>query len=339
MSYKGSICYAKTINFDFGLQQRPMHVMRLLAERGWKVYFINPEDENKNPCKVRERFGNLEVYNNWKIFKERVPKVDIYFSSWAIRHVDLDEIDSQIVVYDSLDNFKEWEDDEPIMIKKSDIVFTTSEPLYKIRTKEHTNVTMCRNGCFSELGNKTYDIPDDLKKIKDLGKPILLFSGAVAPWVDVDIMKKIADKYSLVVVGKPWDRKIPKNIHYLGCKTYDKLQAYYAHCDIGLLPFLKSHQAAYYSNPIKCYEYATHGKQTVAYDIPEACIYKDVVLTSRKEKDFMKNIEVALLNVNNQDIINKCKKMASENNWNNRVDIIEENIMKMMKERNILPCQ
>jgi len=341
MEYKGSILYANTIDFDFGLQQRPMHVMRLLAERGWKVYFINPHDKKNKHKKIRERIGNLEVYNSWEVFKKRVPNVDVYFSSWAKRHLELNEINTKMVVYDSVDNFKEWEKDEPIMMSKSDIVFATSMPLYKIRSKQHSNVTICRNGCFSDLGNKTYEIPEDLKLIKKTSqKPILLFSGAVAPWIDIHLMEKLGMMYSVVIVGKPFGKNIPKNCIYLGLKKYDKLQAYYAHCDIGLLPFLKSDQAAYYSNPIKCYEHAAHGKQIVAYDIPEANLYPDVVITARKEGDFIQKINFALKRKDDPGVISDCKKMASENDWNQRVDVIENTIIKYLNkiscERNIL---
>lgn len=333
MEYKGSILYANTIDYNFGLQQRPMHLMRLLAERGWKVYFINPEDNKKKNRRVRERIGNLEIYNSWEVFKKRVKDIDVYFSSWAKRHVELNEINTKMVVYDSVDNFEEWEKDEPIMISKSDIVFTTSHPLYKIRSKQHNNVIMCRNGCFSELGNQKYKIPEDLQRIKMTSKkPILLFSGAIASWVDTSLMSKLALTYCVVIVGRPFGASIPKNCIYLGLKKYDELQAYYAHCDIGLLPFLKSNQAAYYSNPIKCYEYAAHGKQVVAYDIPEATLYNNVVVTARKEKEFIQKINFALKRKDDQNIIDKCKQMARENDWNDRVDIIENAIISYLEK-------
>jgi hypothetical protein len=339
LSIKGTLCYANTIDFNFGLQQRPMHLMKLLAERGWKVYFINPKQPNDKEDKNIKVIGNLEIYNDWNFFAKKVKKVDVYFSSWAKRYVDLNNIKYKIVVYDSLDNFKDWQKFEPTMISKSDIVLTTSSPLYELRKKEHNNVSMCRNGCFSELGYKSYRVPNDLREIKNLKKPVLLFSGAVADWVDQNILAKLGSKYSVVIVGRPWGVKLPKKCYYLGCKEYDKLQAYYAHCDLGLLPFLKSNQTAYFSNPIKCYEYAAHGKQTIAYNIPEACLYPDVVIPSKDENEFLENIEMVLSRKDNEEIINKCKQMAKENDWNTRVDIIENNILKFAESKGIELCK
>lgn len=316
-----TILYANTIDYDFALQQRPHHLMNILAQRNWKVFWVH----NKKTNTIREISNqNVILYYNWELFKRKFPHVNVYFSSWSHRHVDLDQINYDICVYDSLDNFQANESQEEKMIDKADVLLTTSQMLYDLR-KDHKNIHMCRNACFPEMGNKQYNEP---KEFKDLKRPIILFSGALArDWCDLELIEKIAQLYTVAIIGLPWGiKKMPNNINFFGSRTYNELQSYYAHCDINILPF-KRCQISDYSNPIKNYEAMSHGKITVAMDIPEATIYPDVVYASKDHSEFLKNIQVALRNKDKQDIINKCKQTAIENSWYNRVDVIEKAIL------------
>ncbi len=128
-----TILYANTIDYEFSLRQRPHHIMDIFSQRGWKVFWV---DQHKQSGKLRNRLNeNLEIYYDWEVFKKRNPKVDVYFSSWSFRHVDLNEIDYKVCVYDSLDNFEQNSTQEHLMIDKADILLTTSQPLYDLRSK------------------------------------------------------------------------------------------------------------------------------------------------------------------------------------------------------------
>lgn len=320
-----TIVYANTIDYDHPLQQRPMHIMNEFAKSGkYKVYYVN---QTQRTDKVRDRISeNLEVYHNWEVFKKRVPEVDIYFSSWSFRHVDLDEIKAKLVVYDSLDNFEQNEPEEINMINKADILCTTSDTLYDIRKYQHSNIHIVRNGCFPEKANNNYPVPEDLKPFKDTGKPILLFSGALAYWCDLQLVEKLGKKYQVVIVGLPWAiDKIPESVHYLGKKKYDELQAYYQHCDVSLLPF-KRCQVSDFSNPIKMYEAMVFGKPTVSTDIPEALIYPEAVLSSRNHSEFFENVEKALELTKQDSYRDKVIKLSYKNTWEQRVKQIDKAI-------------
>lgn len=327
------IVYCRTIDYNFDLQQRPHHIMNELANRGYDIRWLNT-DYYKGPVPI-EGFSfineNLKVYYDWNDFKDKFKHPDIYFSSWSDRYKDLYHIKPKYgVLYDSLDNFYENSKNESDMINMADIVLTTSQSLFKLRKKEHNDVVMCPNGCFPELGEKPYPIPNDLKEKVDMNKPIILFCGALARWCNLKLLKQIASKHQLVFIGKPWNIPIPENLIYLGCKNYSEMQAYYNHCDITLLPFNKM-QEAIYSDPIKVYESLVHGKICVSTNIEEACKFdKKTVYTSKSDGDFLQNINRALKQKGNKDIELLCKKEAEKHSWLNRVDIIEEQILKLV---------
>lgn len=329
-----TIVYANTIDYDHPLQQRPHHIMNLFAKNGWKVYYVN---QNTRTDKVRDRINeNLEVYHNFDVFCKRVPEVDVYFSSWSWRYVDLEKVKAKVVVYDSLDNFEQNESEEVNMINAADVLIVTSDPLYEIRQHQHDNIHIARNACFAELGQKQYEVPEDLKPFKKTGKPILLFSGALASgWCDLELVEKIAKKYQVVVVGLTWGiEKVPNGVHYLGAKKYDELQAYYQHCDVSLLPF-KRCQVSDYSSPIKSFEAMSHGKPTVSTDIPEALLFKDVILCSSSHGEFITNIDKAIKLSKQNDFIEKCIQTAKENTWEQRFNVIENAIYDFCNKRGI----
>lgn len=326
-----SIAYFNTIDYDFALKQRPHHLMDIFSQRGYHVYWIN---KSFNIHCNRERLNdNFTLYHNWDLFKKRVPKIDIAFTSWSHKHKELNELNYKIHIYDSLDNFEENASDEHLMVEKADILLTTSQPLYDLRKNQHPNIHMCRNACFPELGNQAYQVPQEFIGLK---RPILLFSGALSgSWCDIELVEKLASKFTLAVVGIGWGlSKAPKDIVYIGKKSYKDLQAYYHHCDVNILPF-KRCQVADYSNPIKNYEAMSHGKITVATDIPEATIYPDAVYASRNHIEFINNVYRALRCKDDIEIINKCKNIASQNSWYSRVDVIEQAIDKFAVKNNI----
>jgi glycosyltransferase involved in cell wall biosynthesis len=331
MSQK-TIVYANTIDWGIkGLTQRPQHLMSLLSQRNYKVYFIN---QTQRTDIIRERITeNLEIYHNWEVFLKRVPKVDIYFSSWANRHVDLNKIEAECVVYDSLDSFPEHENNELLMINKSNIVLAASQPLYDLRSTQHSNVHLCKNACFGEYGDKEYSIPEDLKQFKQSGKPIILFSGALSSsWCSLDLVERIAREYTVVFVGRRWDVHVPKSVHYLGSKTHEELQAYYRHCDVNILPFVRG-QIADNSSPIKLWEAMIHGTPSVASDIPEALAYPDVILSSKNDMEFMSNIKKAIRLKRDENYRKFAIETGKQNTWNHRVDVIDNAIQKFFENK------
>lgn len=311
--------------------------MNELANRGYQIRWLNTDYYRGNTlCQEYTDINeNIKVYYNWEKFKNLFRRTDIYFGSWAERYKDLKYITPKYgVLYDSLDNFAENEKHEKDMLAKADVVFTTSQSLYRLRRKEHSNVVLCPNGCFPSKGNVSYDIPQDLKDNADMNKPIILFSGALAQWIDIGLLKMVAEKHQLVFVGKLFNvPKVPESFINLGCKTYDELQAYYQHCDITLLPFNRK-QEAVFSDPIKTYESLAHGKICVSTKIEESEKFdKKTVYMSKSREHFMQNINKAINRIGNKDIERLCRKEAEKHSWSNRVDIIEKEIIKLVNMR------
>src|SRR5690606_31231371 len=142
-------------------------------------------------------------------------------------------------------------------------------------------------------------------------------------WCSIDLVEKIARQYCLIVVGRSWNLKTnPKGIHYLGTKTHDELQAYYRHCDVNILPFIRG-QIADFSSPIKNFEAMIHGIPTV---IPEAVSYEGVILSSRDHYEFMSNIKKAVKLKKSEEYKKLAIETGKQNTWEKRFEVIQSAI-------------
>lgn len=93
------------------------------------------------------------------------------------------------------------------------------------------------------------EIPEKLAPIVKKGKPLVGYHGALAAWLDYDLLKYIAtsNQYSIVLIGDCYDSSLKssgilghKNIYYIGHVPYADLPQYAHFYGITIIPFLKS---------------------------------------------------------------------------------------------------
>jgi glycosyltransferase involved in cell wall biosynthesis len=340
-----NICYANTIDYEHPFQQRPHHLMNELAKRGHNIFWVNStQDVNRFRTRIND---NLSVYHNWEKFHPKFKgNIDVYFTSWSHRWVDIEKLAPKMTMYDSLDLFPANESQEVNMVKHADVLLTTTSNLYDYH-RQHTDkpIYRCENGCFPKYRNLIHTIPQD---IKDITKPIVLFTGAMAihpdmGWVDFELISKISKKYNLVVVGGLWGvsrefmdahKDIFSRITFVGTKDYDTLQKYYASCDVNLLPFRRC-QTSDYSDPLKLVEGCNHGKICVATDIPAAVelnkLYPNAIMVSSTHDGFLRNIDLAISKSKDIVVQQECMSLANSHSWDSKVDIIERVITSHME--------
>lgn len=161
------------------------------------------------------------------------------------------------------------------LIARSDVVITTSPPLYEAKRRLHPNVHQLEHGVDHEhLSRALSDqvvVPDELH---NLPRPILGFVGVVGDWVDVELIAGLARRRpqaSVVIIGPQAAPKGPAanlpNVHWLGPRDHSLLPAYLKGFDVGLIPF-RHVPLAHNANPIKLYEYLAAGVPTVSTVLP-----------------------------------------------------------------------
>lgn len=120
--------------------------------------------------------------------------------------------------------------------------------------------------------------------------PILGFYGALAPWLDYELLTELADlmpECNLVLIGPnlacPVSLLQRSNVHWLGSRDHEQLAAYAQHFDVALLPFRDCPQIKA-CNPLKMREYLAAGCSVVSTRFEAAMEQAGVDVTSGREE-------------------------------------------------------
>ena len=199
--------------------------------------------------------------------------------------------DPDLVIYDAVDEpaeeFASWAPYYPEILKKANLIFCSSQSIYDYFIKRHPQVLLIPNGVdFVHFSPSSHIRPIDLPS----GKPIIGYSGAIAPWIDWKLLKFVIEEnpeFNFVFIGALFQlTKFPlkqsKNVFYLGLKSYHELPAYLHHFDIGLIPFLQTEMTKG-CNPIKLYEYYAAGIQVLGTPLPELLTIPKINLESNPQ--------------------------------------------------------
>jgi glycosyltransferase involved in cell wall biosynthesis len=189
----------------------------------------------------------------------------------------------EAVVYYCVDAFGEFsgynrgwiEQRERELIDRSDVVITTSSPLFQSKRSMHPNVHLIEHGVdhqhLSRALSPEVAIPEEMAR---LSRPIYGFVGVVADWVDVPLVVELARQRpdaSVVMIGprSAAFKSVPsvRNLHWLGPRDHTALPAYLKCFDVGLIPF-RQVPLTHNANPIKLHEYLAAGVPTVSTSLP-----------------------------------------------------------------------
>lgn len=169
---------------------------------------------------------------------------------------------------------------ETDLCRRSDIVFATATRLLERRAHLNPETHLALHGVdqahFAKALDPSTVVADEIAK---LPRPILGFIGLIQDWVDLELIRYLAEKrkdWTIVLVGKSLVdlsrvQGLP-NVHLLGRKPYESLHTYCKGFDLGLIPFVKN-ELTLNVNPIKLREYLSAGLPVVSTDIPEVARY------------------------------------------------------------------
>jgi glycosyltransferase involved in cell wall biosynthesis len=262
--------------------QGPVHV-----ENGLDVYtpIVLPFPHNPIATKVNEQLldKSIRVLRNQRGMKN--------FQLWTFLPTTskyIGKMGEAFTVYYCIDEWSHFSnlpkekivEMETDLCRRSDIVFATATRLLERRAHLNPETHLALHGVdqqhFAKALLPETKIADDIAK---LPRPILGFIGLIQDWVDLELIRYLAEKrkdWTIVLVGKSLVdlsrvTGLP-NVHILGRKPYESLHEYCKGFDLGLIPFVKN-ELTLNVNPIKLREYLSAGLPVVSTDIPEVARY------------------------------------------------------------------
>src|SRR6185436_1815636 len=169
-------------------------------------------------------------------------------------------------------------------------------------------------------------IPEELRH---LPRPIVGFFGLMAEWVDVGLIRAMADRHpdwSIVLLGRVATDVSSlagrPNVRFLGRKPYAALPAYCRGFDAGIVPFRMS-DLTVRANPLKLREYLAAGLPVASTPLPEVLRYDALVETGATDHEFIAAVERALARRSPAAVRQRVDAMRAES-WEARVEEIAE---------------
>ena len=334
-----------SIPWNTPLRQRPHHLARCLAECGAMVIYLEPDEPIK---KMRVINDNFVTINSWDVLFQlkHSSKKNYYFFFNNVSDISFDIIkkiknSGYGLVYEYIDEFHEdiagslvnqLETWEKLKNDKPKLVLASADKLYR-EAKKHfkgVDVLLSKNAVvledFDFHSFQNTEVPDDLAEVIRNKKPVVGYYGALAPWLDYELISKTAinnSNYNFVLIGVNYQDALKKldqsleNIYYLGPKKYADLPKYSSRFDCAIIPFGLG-EIAKGTSPVKLFEYMAMGLSTVGTrDLKECEGYEYVYLAKNKE-DFGKKIKLAIKEGKRNEVKEKLREQAEKNTWMSR---------------------
>ncbi|MBN1165088.1 MAG: glycosyltransferase [Candidatus Krumholzibacteriota bacterium] len=226
--------------------------------------------------------------------------------------------------------------------RDSDVVTAVSPGLVeKLRRLGVENVRYIGNGVDYDLFREALaaGIPAEMKNLR---RPLLGYSGAIAPWFDMELLDRIAAAFpqaSLVLFGPLFEPRREEldalsekrgNIFYLGVLPHERLGAYIGALDVCLIP-LQMSELMRMADPNKLYEYAAAEKPVVTYRFaPEMDQLADFIYLADTREGFIEQIRMALEKGADRD---RLRDFARRSSWQARA----EAMVKLIRESLLTP--
>lgn len=345
--------------------QRPHHIARQFASNGHRVFYLTPTLRKlNNPFEIdtlEENIYEMELSSPkyFDIYKDKIDvhllkslgesftklqnelKLDavsiVAFPTWTPLAFLLKKLFGFKVVFDHVDAIQEFPNinkerkkEEDVLLQNSDLVITSASKLFQKAQKINKNTILVPNAGDFALFSKP--VLDEL--LKDFQKPIIGYFGAIAEWFDTDLIEfaaKSRPNFTFVFIGDTYGSNLKKirnlkNVYFLGERPYIELPEY-LHCfDVCLIPF-KLTPLIRSSHPIKIYEYLAAGKPVVTTKIPDLLPMNDLCYIVKDRTDFLEKLDESLKE-NDKKLIEKRIEFASKNTWQDRFQVIYNQLEK-----------
>ncbi len=330
---KRTIIYHSLVPWDAPLFQRPHHLFLELSQRGYLILFVTPTPTVDNAEPLRRINETLFVIRDWSILHDFRDRPFTFWLNWTPNIIYKDLFPESRMVYDYIDELDVFschcdlmERDHRRLLSISDVVIASAEKLVAEVRELRTDVLFIPNGVRIEDFEVDTDIvPDDLMPIVSQGRPIVGYYGALAQWLDYDLINYACEhcpEFNFVMIGPRYDLssqrlKNQKNLFLLGPKKYSDLKNYLCHFDVATIPF-RSGRIADSTSPVKLFEYMAGGKPIVTTSMRECARYRSVLVAEGYD-DYLNNIRTALSLRFDSRYIALLREESRANTWLSRI--------------------
>ena len=317
------------------------------------------------PIAGRRRISTL-TWENWRLaFRRCLTQLGIEdYILWISRPSwlpALEYLQNRLLIYHVVDEYSAYStvtdrirarilDAEASILDQADLVIVVSEALLASKGNMNANTFLVANGVDVDAYQTAPASEDQSELMMGLHRPIIGYSGLIARRLDLGLLLDLANKrpdYSLVLLGAVNDRgcesemralRACRNVHFLGVVAAAEVPACISAFDVCIIPYQQNERAAN-ADPLKLYEYAAAGKETVCTDFAAARKAAGPFCHVEASSDgFLSRIDQVLRHSTRTRVAEQARAWASDNSWDQRVRQISELISERLVHRTDRPA-
>lgn len=271
----------------------------------------------------------------------------VSFPLWLEAAAELRERYGAPIIYDCHDVLSGFRlvarslvDAEENLFRAADLVVFSSRHLLETNTAGkpwlREKSVLIRNAV-----EEAWLLQPELREDRSQQRQIVIgYIGALDFWFDIEAVEKAARKHPewrFELVGRVEDTHIRRrlaglaNVHFRGEIPHGELHDWLAEFDVGLIPFLRN-ELTMGTNPIKLYEYFSHGMPVVSVRLPELEDYRQLVYLYQHSAEFVTQLERAV-EESPGALRRERMRVAQHENWTARTRMLREAMHSVLSSR------
>jgi glycosyltransferase involved in cell wall biosynthesis len=337
---RGAVIFPPSVAWSVKLVQRPHHLARTFARRGYVAIFASVALDD-------DVFGFREIEPNLLLFRgparvlHRIPNPTVWTMPYN-HHEALAFPRPATVVYDWIDELEIFSDFDPRLVRRNheralaeaDVVASVARALHVRARVRRSDAVYLPNGVDEAHFDTTAAVdPDDptVARLRAEGKPIAGYYGALARWFDYALLATIARRrpdWNFLLIGPDYDGSLRRaealacpNVAWIGPRPYARLPAYLRVFDVATIPF-RLDAITMATSPLKLYEYFAGGRPVVTTPLPECLAHREVHVAWTAD-EFADALDAARQEGQDPQARARLRAVAAANSWRQRVLQIE----------------
>jgi glycosyltransferase involved in cell wall biosynthesis len=336
---RGAVIFLPSVAWSETLFQRPHHLARAFARRGYVAIFASIALDD-------DVFGFEEIEPNLFLFRgpasmlHGIPNPLLWTMPYN-HHEALPFPRPATVIYDWIDDLAIFTEYDARLVRRNheralqeaDVVTSVARTLHARARSGRAQALYLPNGVDAEHFAGAAPDPDDpaLARLRDEGKPIAGYYGALARWFDYELLEQTARRrpdWNFLLIGPDYDGSLRRasllgcpNVVWIGPRPYSSLPGYLKAFDVATIPF-RLDPITMCTSPLKLYEYFAGLRPVVATAMPECTAHPEVDVVATAE-EFAAALDVARGKGRDPAVRVRLGAVAAANSWGERIRQIE----------------
>jgi glycosyltransferase involved in cell wall biosynthesis len=343
----GLVVYPPSIGWGVTLFQRPQQMALAFARLGYVVLYGlgwgNPEGV-RGLREYEPRLYLTSMPEQLLDLYRRIP--DPLFISYVYNFEWRRHLEKPITVYEHIDDLEVFTHayDHPdliawheVAVGEAEVAVASAVDLHNELLASRPDAVLVPNGVdYRHFAGTHGDVPADIADLVESGAPLVGYYGAVAEWVDYDLIEHAAvalPDYQFLFIGPDYDGSALRagafdlpNVHWLGPRPYQDLPNYLRQFDVATIPFVVN-EVTHGVSPLKLFEYMAGGKPIVTPALRECSRYR-AVSTAENPADYVSLLTRAVQLGHDRDHQSLLHRTARANTWGRRAGTLIDAVVR-----------